>query len=544
MPILILLCLALASPIVRANILRVPETYPDIVSAVAASGEGDTILVGQGIYCQRILLPPGQRTLASHYLLTEDTQDIQNTVLEPDSQGSADSLAIIQIENSATTAALVGLTLQHGRGVVVQGETSGGAIFQLGGALHLDHCALLENNVQWIGGALYADSGATVVISHSEFQDDSAFEGGAVNVQNGSLHVSGTRLHGNIAHWGPAIWSQLSRVQMDSCLVDSNGSDYNFYDAVIFAGSPGSVTNSDFIGNRANPDYGQGAALSFAASDLIYPDSASIQHCRFIENVGHSCPGTVIDAHYGIVEDCLYEGNHASLSIVFECGPYTTRVSRCVFRGNTAAWWSVLGAVPHAIVNLQECVFDSNASTGADSGAVVSGYLNTWTASRCSFTGNIPAAINNAYDSRGVLHVENCWWGDPSGPFHSTMNPNGRGQIIYGDSVYFIPWLTEPPADVPQPRRPALPMSPLLVSVFPNPFNSVTTVSFTLSHASNANLTVYDVSGRVVQTLIRGRLEAGEHHVMFAPQALASGIYFVQVSAGGLLRVQKMVLLK
>ena len=83
----------------------------------------------------------------------------------------------------------------------------------------------------------------------------------------------------------------------------------------------------------------------------------------------------------------------------------------------------------------------------------------------------------------------------------------------------------------------------------PNPFNPRTTISFGLAEAGPATLAVYDVGGRRVRTLVSGSLAAGQHHVVWdgrgdAGRALASGVYFYRLEAGGEVLGRKMLLLK
>jgi hypothetical protein len=82
------------------------------------------------------------------------------------------------------------------------------------------------------------------------------------------------------------------------------------------------------------------------------------------------------------------------------------------------------------------------------------------------------------------------------------------------------------------------------LSVFPNPFNPVTTISFTVPKAGRVELTVYDVTGRRVQVLVDERQNAGQRFALFDGSDLPSGIYFVRLNAGDISQTRKMVLLK
>lgn len=86
--------------------------------------------------------------------------------------------------------------------------------------------------------------------------------------------------------------------------------------------------------------------------------------------------------------------------------------------------------------------------------------------------------------------------------------------------------------------------SSFILSCAPNPFNPSTTISFSLSRASNVKLHVFNVTGRLVQTLTDKRLEEGEHRLSFDGTALASGIYFARLDAGAFRQTQKLMLIK
>jgi hypothetical protein len=78
----------------------------------------------------------------------------------------------------------------------------------------------------------------------------------------------------------------------------------------------------------------------------------------------------------------------------------------------------------------------------------------------------------------------------------------------------------------------------------PNPFNPSTTIRFTLTEACFAELSVYDVTGRKVRTLLSATLEAGVHEVPWQADGLASGIYWARLKAGDRTSTRKMVLLE
>jgi len=79
---------------------------------------------------------------------------------------------------------------------------------------------------------------------------------------------------------------------------------------------------------------------------------------------------------------------------------------------------------------------------------------------------------------------------------------------------------------------------------YPNPFNPTTTLRFALPQPNKVQLTIYDVMGRKVSTLISKQMEAGYHNIDWNASHLASGVYIVELIAGSQRRTQKIALIK
>jgi hypothetical protein len=89
-----------------------------------------------------------------------------------------------------------------------------------------------------------------------------------------------------------------------------------------------------------------------------------------------------------------------------------------------------------------------------------------------------------------------------------------------------------------------LPKSYQLFQNFPNPFNPYTTIEFALPSKSRVRLSVYDVAGRLVATLVDKEMDPGVHAVEWDVGSLPSGIYFYRIRARHFSQSRKMVLLK
>ncbi|MBN1541376.1 T9SS type A sorting domain-containing protein, partial [candidate division KSB1 bacterium] len=75
----------------------------------------------------------------------------------------------------------------------------------------------------------------------------------------------------------------------------------------------------------------------------------------------------------------------------------------------------------------------------------------------------------------------------------------------------------------------ALPQTFHLSANHPNPFNDATMLHFRLPRCEAVVLQVFNIRGERVQTLVDGRLTAGEHRIRWQPQTLASGVYFFRL---------------
>lgn len=79
---------------------------------------------------------------------------------------------------------------------------------------------------------------------------------------------------------------------------------------------------------------------------------------------------------------------------------------------------------------------------------------------------------------------------------------------------------------------------------YPNPFNPITKIKFDIAKNTNAKLLVYDVLGRVVETLVNGELKAGRYEVDFDGYSLSSGVYFYKLVTNDYVDTKKMLMIK
>ena len=154
--------------------------------------------------------------------------------------------------------------------------------------------------------------------------------------------------------------------------------------------------------------------------------------------------------------------------------------------------------------------------------------------------------MTNGTHTIGKLQVPQAGFGahtialvDPAGCY-SPVNFNC--QVGVGDDPEFdrlwnhFEVLTEESNIVPEETR--------LIGNYPNPFNPVTTIRYSLAYPGHVTITVFDLLGNEIETLVSERQNEGPHSVQWDATGKPSGVYFYRFEAGEILETRKLVVLK
>jgi len=142
----------------------------------------------------------------------------------------------------------------------------------------------------------------------------------------------------------------------------------------------------------------------------------------------------------------------------------------------------------------------------------------------------------------GLMFYDDYTWGSnaitPS--YHPT--PDG-GEVMFMELQIVFPYGVD--NDDPA----VTPTQNLLGQNYPNPFNPSTTISFTMPKTANVNLSIYNVKGQLVNTLVNGSKAFGNHSVVWNGKDVngndvPSGIYFYRLSTDDSVETKKMMLMK
>jgi cyclomaltodextrinase / maltogenic alpha-amylase / neopullulanase len=157
-----------------------------------------------------------------------------------------------------------------------------------------------------------------------------------------------------------------------------------------------------------------------------------------------------------------------------------------------------------------------------------------------------------------VIDLSPADWGMDSGTWYLTNLMNGEiieytAGVPTEIEVDFQQWdskfwlLADEVASIDNPGEPTKPLEFELGQAYPNPFNPVTTIPYTLQrNVEELHLSVYNIMGQKVSTLYSGPAQAGSHSINWDASRQASGVYFLHLEAanGTLNSFGKVLLMK
>jgi Secretion system C-terminal sorting domain len=153
----------------------------------------------------------------------------------------------------------------------------------------------------------------------------------------------------------------------------------------------------------------------------------------------------------------------------------------------------------------------------------------------------------------------NCWWDEvllpgcpytPAVEFRQTSGFYGIYEFYMGDQVpepetvfdSFV--VSDENTSVREISIVPMPNASTISSLYPNPFNAMTTIEFKNANAGEVKLAVYDILGREMTTLQQGFMPPGNYQVTWNAQGYSAGNYFIRLELDGQQYVHRAVLAK
>ena len=166
----------------------------------------------------------------------------------------------------------------------------------------------------------------------------------------------------------------------------------------------------------------------------------------------------------------------------------------------------------------------------------------TFNALRETLVSQTDTYVNGSLSNSTITHTIS-WLTKAYGNFNAYIDTNSK---ISGDVSVYQPLLNlvENYSTAVNESISNIPEKYELFQNYPNPFNPTTTITYSLPKNSFVILTIYDLLGREVTTLVNEEKHSGTYKVNWNAQNKPSGIYFYKITAGGYSKINKMILLK
>lgn len=357
----------------------------------------------------------------------------------------------------------------------------------------------ITNGHGWFGGGIFSDHSDPIISDNIISGNISDAVGGGVYCRYGSPAIFDNEIIGNTAdHGGGGIECYYSAaVRISRNLISGNSASRGggIYATNLDSGS--FLANNVFIGNTAS-SYGGGIAF-----------------------FGVSCP---------VINNTLCD-NFASSGGGLYCNHSDVTVVNTIFWADTASSED------------PEVYLDENSSATITYSDIRDGWEGE---------GNIDSNPLFRDPENGDFHLMSTDCGDPE---DSPCIDAGHPDIL--DSLLDCSWgLGELRSDIGaygggdsvqvgiNDHVDPISNNLALMQNYPNPFNASTIIRFGLTSTSDVTVDIYDILGRRIERLARGRREAGFHRVIWDASDVPSGIYFYRVMTGYYSEIGKMILVR
>ena len=442
-------------------------------------------------------------------------------------------------------------------------SNNGAAINSIESTVKVQNSTFNLNTCDLLGGAIFVDPLTTCEIYNSSFTNNGAWHGGAIaTIGGGKLLVQGCSIsNNNAAGYNPNPDFDYPTFGGGGGIYQEWSDGLEIYDTEIInntaeTGAGGGIaiylSNDIIIDNiilnnnsSSGPDYpsGGGGAAFYRADNVLFENSTIANNVS-----NHNSGGGIF---FGS------ESGDASI-VVHATFNRLTLVNNSALSGGAIFCWS-------AILNLYHSTLAQNEASNSEwsGGGLASHYVSRPNIISSLFYNNLPNSIHNGYPQTPVLVayslVQEQWtgWGnlididplfcDPdSGDYSLAENSPciGTGEDGTNMGAFGVGCEAILSTD-----KDVIPLQYILHQNYPNPFNPVTTLRYDLPENGLVNITIYDMLGREVKTLINQTQDAGYRSVIWNAtndygKPVSAGIYLYQIQAGEYMQTKKMVLLK
>ncbi|MCD4848982.1 MAG: right-handed parallel beta-helix repeat-containing protein [Candidatus Aegiribacteria sp.] len=512
--------------LLHADTLLVPSEYPDIFSAISAAQDGDTVLVFPGHY-------NGGFSFQGKNIVLRSSGGASNTFIESPFSffhcvmftGGEDSTAVLE-GFSITNMDFDGKS-HEGRDPVA----NGGGIYITNSSPTIRNNVIINCEVSEFGGGIYIMNSSscltenTITDSYAHGTSGGIRAGGS-SVSEQPLRIIDCTISNNEAQITGGVSITHSNAEIiNNTIINNLGLGQGA--GGIGINSPSVLLISNYISGN---DGGRGGGVAISGN-------VSLIGNIIVENQAGIGGGVACYGNYLLMENNTICMNTA-LSSTYGTGGLSITQCDTAFVTNNIIWGNQApnGTVPNILIyDTYITISYSNIGGGIDSIWIDPTSTLIWGPGNIDIDPQFETGplgdYHLSYGSPCIDAGNPDWeYNDPEDPFNpgyalwpamgttrNDMGAFGGGGVNY--------WLTV------EEEESSAPETALVLKSFPNPFSSSCTVCYQLEYPSQVNLSVFDLSGRLVETLVDEVVPAGMYSEYLYGSGLCSGIYLIRLVA-------------
>jgi hypothetical protein len=580
----IVLCCALTQ--FYGQIIHVPADQPTIQAGINAANNGDTVLVAEDTWFENINFKGKAITVASNFILNGDTSHISNTIIDGSQPMYPDSASVVYfISGEDTTSIIQGFTITGGKGTYLPPfiKGGGGILCYYSGAKilnnHIERDSIYndQNGINIFGGGLYyfADNewDDYLVIMNNKFRwnylENTATgkyaSGSAFNIACSAM-ITGNKVMYNVSKSNntyASLYCRRSSTIQAQVTISNNTVSYNksvsigpnakaFGSGIYINRLSGHVQNNLVEFNLCESEVNcWGAIVTKNTDTTLVIENNVIQHNGYL--YAENCIGGGISLIWGtakIINNLIYD-NEATWGggiSIYDTVAYQAQIINNTIVQNSAEFGGgILNYGDNPII-LNSIVYNNSAAMGSEilevEGLATVNYSN----------------IKNGWFGTGNIDEDPLFIGTGDHPFYlqdaslcvNTGIPDTTGlnlpefdldgnPRIYGGRIEMGAYENQ---NVIVGLDDEFNQNNIEFGVFPNPFSNQTTIEFTLPDAGFVTLSILDITGKRLETILSKKLTSGKHKTNWNAQRLPPGIYFLRLETNTGSIVQKAIILK
>lgn len=550
------------------TVLRVPEDYPDIQSALDAAFSGDTVLVNDGVYYENIVWP------ATYGIFLTSVNGASSTVIDGGNQGRVLDLHFNGLDS---TTVIDGFTIQNGMaydGAGISVENCSPVIRNnrivnnkadaLGGGLRLINSqALVYNNfigfnvAGYGGGGIFAEKPSSQqpesppeiigpTIQNNRFiQNESGYLGGGIYYRAVWVRIKGNEFIENTSTYGGAIYcgSYDSKGEILNNIIFRNSAEVEGGGVFSAWYSHGILANNHIVENEAGRL--GGGIIYFLYSKMSIGGIADLQNDIYHNKAGEKGNELFSMEYEPITAQHNFWGT-ANIT------PEFTGVSGI----NPSKWWPpakqpqpvtrTLYSAPDSLW-FPECFMTVNSLEFTESGGTIT---------VTTFPDSIPAnfagspAIKKFYqiETKGIESIQSGlkfyftedevlnsgidnikdivsskWNGSVWADYETVVDTINYYATCEADPIGIWCLRSKSRTDVKGTNSKIFTYT--LEQNYPNPFSSATNITYQVTHLATVRITIYNVLGQTVKTLLSQQQPPGRYSIIWNAADMPSGLY-------------------